>query len=380
MAVFVVTFLCAHATALLILRWISSTSDRFRRTADERAVQRSHVRSAPRMGGIPLMTAGIVCLLSAWAIAGASQALSLKHGAMLLLASAPVFVTGLLEDMGRGVSPGKRLVAAAASGLLAVGLFGVWIDRLDLPGLDVAMGLPFIAIPFTAFAIAGVSHAFNLIDGLNGLAGLTGLVTSLGLVVLAQSGNAPTVAAMAGALAAAIAGFLTVNYPSGRLFLGDAGAYAMGFALAWLGVLVVVYAPEITPWAVLLVFFWPVADTGLAIWRRWRAGRPAGLPDRLHVHQLVMRAIEINWLGRGGRRIANPLATAILLPMISAPILAGVALRESATLSAAAFVTFSVLFVAFYTAGMARARRTRRRLALRLQARRPGPAEGPQAT
>ena len=73
-----------------------------------------------------------------------------------------------------------------------------------------------------------------------------------------------------------------------------------------------------------LYFFWPVADTGLAIWRRWKLGNPTDRPDRLHFHQLAMRFIEIRFLGRDKRNLANPLATVALIPFISIPQIFGV--------------------------------------------------------
>jgi len=84
--------------------------------------------------------------------------------------------------------------------------------------------------------------------------------------------------------------------------------------------------PDLSTWAVLLVFFWPIADTFFAIYRRRRAGRPTDMPDRLHYHQLVMRALEITLIGRNRRNVANPLATLVILPLASAPVIAGVLL------------------------------------------------------
>ena len=81
---------------------------------------------------------------------------------------------------------------------------------------------------------------------------------------------------------------------------------------------------EINAFAILLIFFWPVADTGLAIWRRWKLGNPAGHPDRLHFHQLAMRFLEIRFFGRARRHLVNPLSTVVLVPLISAPQVLGV--------------------------------------------------------
>ena len=81
---------------------------------------------------------------------------------------------------------------------------------------------------------------------------------------------------------------------------------------------------EVSSFAILLVFFWPVADTVLAIWRRWALGNPADRPDRLHFHQLTMRLLEIRFFGRAKRNIVNPLSTVALTPLISAPQILGV--------------------------------------------------------
>ena len=94
--------------------------------------------------------------------------------------------------------------------------------------------------------------------------------------------------------------FSGFEFPFGKIFLGDAGAYALGHLLVWSAILIVNQSTEISPFAVLLIFFWPVADTGLAIWRRWKLGNPAGRPDRLHFHQLAMRFLEIRFFGEKG--------------------------------------------------------------------------------
>jgi UDP-GlcNAc:undecaprenyl-phosphate GlcNAc-1-phosphate transferase len=146
----------------------------------------------------------------------------------------------------------------------------------------------------------------------------------------------------------ALGGFLFINYPFGKVFLGDAGAYSVGFILAGLAVALMHFAPDVSPAAVLLIFFWPVADTMLAIYRRRVRGREPDKPDRLHFHQLTMRALEISLVGRGRRALANPLATAIIMPMAALPMLAGVALSRSNAPAFAALLVFAVLFFVSY--------------------------------
>ena len=98
----------------------------------------------------------------------------------------------------------------------------------------------------------------------------------------------------------------------------------LGHLLVWSAIILISGVTDISAFAILLVFFWPVADTGLAIWRRWKLGNPAGRPDRLHFHQLAMRFLEIRFFGRDRREVANPVATLILIPLITAPQVVGV--------------------------------------------------------
>ena len=153
-------------------------------------------------------------------------------------------------------------------------------------------------------------------------------------------------------LAVTIFGFVVLNFPFPKIFLGDAGAYSIGHMLAWISISILWHADHVTPWAILLIFFWPVADTILAIARRLAKGRPIAHPDRLHFHQLIMRAVEIIFLGRRHRRISNPLATVIMLPFIVSPMCAGVMLATNRLYAGIAVLLFTFLFVTAYATGI----------------------------
>ena len=109
----------------------------------------------------------------------------------------------------------------------------------------------------------------------------------------------------------------------------------------------------------LLVFFWPVADTGLAIWRRWKIGNPTDRPDRLHFHQLAMRFLEIRFFGRDRREISNPVATLILIPLISVPQVLGVLFWNNFRASVVLTFGIGLLFIVSYLAGISFAKRGR---------------------
>jgi UDP-N-acetylmuramyl pentapeptide phosphotransferase/UDP-N-acetylglucosamine-1-phosphate transferase len=348
----------AFAVSLAISGLLAATSARHlhrsSRPEDQCAVQSAHRGATPRIGGVGVIAA-IMLVMPLFAPGG--QRAQVMTFVLTLL---PVAAAGLAEDLGSRISPRGRLLAAALSSILAIVLLDAWIWRVDLPVLAPLFQFAPLAVLFTIFATTGICHAFNLIDGVNGLSGVTAILIALGLASVASASGEPAIARLSFWVVPAVAGFLVLNFPMGRIFLGDGGAYALGHVLAWLGVLLIVRVPEVTPWAVLLIFFWPVADTCLAIWRRRRAGRAADQPDRLHFHQLVMRALELKVVGRRGRGLSNPLTTLVLTPFISLPVLSGILLWNQPLAAALALALYAVGFVAAYLSCLRFARRGRR--------------------
>lgn len=244
--------------------------------------------------------------------------------------------------------------------MTVVFLLGVWLPRTDIPWLDLLMPHWALGVPITLLVTVGMSNGFNLIDGVHGLAALTAFAAAIALGLISSQGGYVLMVELTAMLAAGIFGFFLVNYPLGLIFLGDAGAYTLGFVLSWFGIAVLLRVPEASPWAILLTMFWPVADTLLAIHRRSRRNASTTAPDRLHVHQMVMRTLEICIFGRNKRHIANPLSTAVLAPFVVAPPIAGVLLWNNTGASAAAVVVFGGLFVGSYAAMPMFIRRFRR--------------------
>ena len=325
------------------------------RRGDLGAVQSSHSVPTPRLGGVAIVAAlSLGSFLIPGELGGATS--------LLLLCLVPLFAGGLWEDLGKRVSPRRRMALVALSTLLAVAAFGVWVERVGVPGADWALGFAPVGIAFTIFAVAGVSNAFNLIDGINGLSMSVSIMVATALGYVAVAHGVFELAQATALVISALGGFLFINYPFGKVFLGDAGAYSVGFILASLAVALMHFAPDVSPAAVLLIFFWPVADTVLAIYRRRVRGRPSDKPDRLHFHQLMMRAIEISLVGRRRRALANPLATAFIVPMAAAPMLAGAVLSDNNAGAFAVLFVFAVLFFLLYALGIrwARSRPNRR--------------------
>ena len=279
----------AFSTALIFASLTPLIHNMLKRNNDTAAVQAAHSNPTLRFGGVACFLA--ILFGSFTADAGSSITL------MLVVAGAPLFIVGLLEDFGIHMSPKKRLVAIAISVLCAIYIFQISINHVGVPGLDLLLSFSAFAVLFTVFAVSGVVNAFNLIDGINGLASYTAATVAISLSVIAFGMGHQDLQDVSILIMLSALGFFAVNYPLGRIFLGDAGAYFLGFILVCVALILCHRQPEISPFAILLVFFWPVADTCLAIWRRLRLSTPHDRPDRLHFHQLAMRFIEIRILG-----------------------------------------------------------------------------------
>lgn len=310
-------------------------------------VQALHEFPTPRVGGIAIVGAFLISLLYA------PVSLEETNGRFLTAVSI-LFVAGLLEDLGFGVSARMRLLAAFAASLTAILLFQVWLPRIDVPLLDPFLSNWIIGVPLTMLLTAGIANGFNLIDGVNGLAMLVVIAAGLALSLIAFDAGFLKQGHLSLLVAASTFGVFLFNFPLGRIFLGDAGAYTLGFTLSWFGIAILYNVPEVSAWAVLLTVFWPVADTLLTIHRRARARLAKMQPDRSHFHHLVLRALELHVLGIDKRHIANPLTTVVMAPFVIAPPIVGVLLWDRSTLAAFAVLGFGVLFFLSYTFVVAR--------------------------
>jgi UDP-N-acetylmuramyl pentapeptide phosphotransferase/UDP-N-acetylglucosamine-1-phosphate transferase len=328
----------AFAAALLLSILIVTTQTLHGRFSldVQQGVQKLHARPTPRIGGLTL-AAGCAAGGAALPI-DASSLMAALYGAAI-----PAFLSGLLEDLTKRVGAGLRLLATILAGMIFVLLSGYAITEVDLPGADWLLSIPAFSLVFTAFAIGGIANAINIIDGVHGLASGTAVIVLTGFAALAFAvGDLPILAISLVAMAA-LGGFLMVNFPGGRLFLGDAGAYGTGFLLAALAVALPQRNPEVSPLIGLLLLAYPVAETLVSIQRRVaRAGAHPGQPDRLHLHSLVYRG-QARRLARdiGRPDLRNPLTAVLVwwLPVMST-VLALLCWRNSALVALGVVAVF----------------------------------------
>jgi UDP-N-acetylmuramyl pentapeptide phosphotransferase/UDP-N-acetylglucosamine-1-phosphate transferase len=271
---------------------------------DLSGVQKFHTMAVPRIGGVAVV-AGMVLALGFGALVYPGLLPNGHAGSALklLLASMPAFIAGVLEDVTKRVSVRVRLGATIISALMASVLLGATIDGVDIWGVDSLLAIGPVAILVTAVVVAGGANAINIIDGFNGLACSAVVIMAAALGYLAWQAGDMFVLKLALLGIGVTLGFMLVNYPTGSLFLGDGGAYFLGFWIAEIAVLLLVRNPAINAWQVLSICAYPVIEVLFSIYRRKfvRKSTP-GAADGLHLHTLIYRRVVSRLFAHSDRR------------------------------------------------------------------------------
>jgi UDP-N-acetylmuramyl pentapeptide phosphotransferase/UDP-N-acetylglucosamine-1-phosphate transferase len=310
-------------------------------------VQKVHALAVPRVGGLATVAGVGLGLLAFWFLfpkeIGRERVMAIM---LLVLAGAPAFLAGMAEDLTKRISVRVRLVATFASALIASALLGATVNNLDIWGVDNLLQIAPVAILVTALVVAGGANAVNIIDGFNGLAGSVITIMALALAAIAVQHNDAFVATLGVLGAGSAVGFLLVNWPRGKLFLGDGGAYFLGFWVAETAVLLLVRNAGVNAWQVLSICAYPVIEVLFSIYRRRIIQQVSpGAPDRLHLHTLVYRRVvrKLIKVEPPQAWLRNATTAGVIVPWIAMMALGSVLVGES-MLAAMALVAFQVVF------------------------------------
>jgi UDP-GlcNAc:undecaprenyl-phosphate/decaprenyl-phosphate GlcNAc-1-phosphate transferase len=256
-------------------------------TADHPGVQPQnfHHGPVPRIGG-----AGLFIGMLAAGFALPLGIPEIKVYWVLMFSLLPAFLGGFAEDVTRRVGPGARLLLTVITAAFAYSLAGVHFQHSHMVWLDQLLAFAPFGYVAVLFAVAGVAHSMNIIDGYNGLAsGIAAIILGALGYVAQQQGDA-LVASLCWSTTAATLGFLLQNYPSGRLFLGDGGAYVLGCTVALCAALLVLRNPDVSPWFPFALVIYPIWETLFSALRRVLISRTRiSDPDARHLHTLVYR-------------------------------------------------------------------------------------------
>lgn len=293
------SFLAAFVVTLLVVR-SSAHHAHLSGDTDKDQPQKFHARVVPRVGGIGILVGVLAGTMLAVSRGVAEWPLLLA----LVGCSLVAFGAGLIEDFTKRVTPKQRLLATVVAAALAVWLAGAIIPRTGIPGVDSLMLIAGFPMALTLLAVAGVANSVNIIDGFNGLASMCVAIMFAALAYVAfQVGDEVIMLASLIGLGAVL-GFFVWNYPLGLIFLGDGGAYFLGFWVAELGILLVHRNPEVSSVFPLLLCAYPIFETLFTMYRRRVIrGCPVGLPDAAHLHSLIYRRL-MRW-AIGKRDAAN---------------------------------------------------------------------------
>ncbi len=304
-------------------------------------VQKSHEDPTPRIGGLAILAG---CAYGWYEI----ENFSAKYLGYILISGMPVLILGLLDDLYFSIKPIYRLMGASISSIFAIFLLDIWLTGVDILYFDQLFFLSPFAILFTIFATTGVAHAFNLIDGLNGLSLGISLSTSFFLTVVAWMAADALVVLLCLIFFLSTLGLFLLNFPWGKIFLGDGGAYFQGHCLSWIAILLLARNPDITAWAILLIFFWPVVETLFSIYRRIYKNKSASVADREHFHQLVFDKMKTFKIFQNSSNLANSFSTLLILPLFIIPNLLALYVYKNIEYAAVAFFVLLSLYVFAY--------------------------------
>lgn len=248
-------------------------------------LRKHHERAVPRFGGIPIFVAfgfsyGVLMLAEFHDASIVSRSLPLVLS--LLPALGLVFLIGFADDL-VDLKPWQKIAGQSVAAGLA-SWSGVLIRN--------AGGHPVLgwwAYPVTMLWLIGCTNAFNLIDGIDGLASGVGLFAAVTTCLSAVLHHDYGLQLVTLPLIGALLGFLRYNFSPASIFLGDSGSLTIGFLLGCCGVLWSQKAPTILGMtAPLIAFSIPLLDTSLAIFRRFLRGQPIFAPDRRHIHHRLL--------------------------------------------------------------------------------------------
>jgi UDP-N-acetylmuramyl pentapeptide phosphotransferase/UDP-N-acetylglucosamine-1-phosphate transferase len=184
---------------------------------------------------------------------------------------------------------------ATLSAAWLFGTLGASVDRTDVWPIDMVLSIPGAPLCVTLLVVAGFTHSVNIVDGFHGLACGLAIIALSGLAFMAYKLGDTLLLQMCLTSLAVVLGFFVFNWPKGAIFLGDAGAYLIGFWVVELGILLAMRNPQISPMAPVVVGLLPLVETLFSMYRRnVIRNHPVNQPDALHLHTLVYRRTLFN--------------------------------------------------------------------------------------
>lgn len=248
-----------------------------------------HKTPLPRYGGVAIFLSFLISI-AVGLLAGrhlpAVATLPIRTLMAILVPGALIFLLGIYDDV-RSVGPYFKFAVQAVAAIM---LFAGGLKILDIPVFFGSRQFGWhLGLPLTILWVIGITNAFNLIDGLDGLAAGSAFFSTLVVFVVALFSGSSLVSLLTIALAGATLGFLRFNFNPATIFLGDCGSLFIGFMLSALALQGAQKSPTVVAVAIPVVSFGlPILETVLSVLRRLIGGRPVFTADRDHIHHKLL--------------------------------------------------------------------------------------------
>jgi len=274
---FVLSFLLALIVIKLPYFWTTNSEDLT-------GVQKFHFNLVPRIGGIPVFFGFFTAV---WLY---DLDINMVH---LAIAALPVFIFGLLEDGSASIPPTLRMAATIVSVFLLFYLLDLGVQSLGFELIDYYFSrYEIVSLLFTLLIVSGFINAINIIDGYNGLMPGYSIIVLLAIAYISHMEGDSLVFQLSLILASSVLGFFILNFPFGKIFMGDGGAYFVGFMMAALGMMLVVRNQGLSYWLLLLLFIYPLYETVFSIYRKKIVRKTSpSQPDGYHLHMLIYKRL-----------------------------------------------------------------------------------------
>lgn len=326
-------FLLSFGSALVIIKYATRTGKMLDKDAIKKP-QKMHFGDIPRAGGVGIFV-GFCAFIAILSTLGEIE----KEYIYLLIPATLIFFSGFWEDLNNSISPKMRLFLQTIGSVCAILLFQNCIIT------DIGFALPYgFGVIFTLFCIVGVVNAINIIDGFNGLASGCVILMMTSITIVAHLTGHNDIFYIALIIISATLGFFVLNFPRGRIFLGDGGAYFMGFLLAFLLVILtqdssnIIADKSVSAYYGLCVMIYPVFEVLFSIWRRKRRRLSAMSADKLHLHTLIFKRVTHSSIK------TSMLLWAINTPFIFTPIF----FYNNITILVALIIVFIAIYIFLY--------------------------------
>ena len=305
-----------------------------------RAIQRIHLNETPRLGGFIFM----LSLLGFVYQSNLGEGVAILN--LILISLIPAILIALKEDLFHDVEPALRLISLLFVGwLFSVVYTGPLPNMAEVPFVGKLFLLNGGISLFYILGMVALANGMNMIDGVNGLCAAVALSILSALLFLSYKTGDTVMLAVTFSLVLLLVPFMLFNFPFGKIFLGDLGAYSLGLILSMLTIILFGRHPELSPYAAVLILIYPLTEIVFSMLRRALNGLSVFRPDTLHLHLKLFYFLRPQ---PAYKKIANALVMPALSVLWIFPLLAITWAFQKPLFIVVAIVIFITLYMTLY--------------------------------